>query len=127
DEVGGRALDRRVDRGPLGAAADRRVGRADVRLEMRLPPEQGLGETMLAHERQRSVDVGADAGEAFEIAIDDRLAFLPRYAEPAGEPPGGDAVEDREIDRLGLAARVAVDGSEQLLGGNVVDVLAGAE
>ena len=50
DEVGARALDRRIDRGALGAAADRRIGRADVGLEMRLPPEQGAREAMLAGE-----------------------------------------------------------------------------
>src|SRR3546814_13119720 len=35
-----------------------------------------------------------------------------------------DAVEDREIDRLGPASRVAVDLPEQLLGGGGVNVLA---
>jgi hypothetical protein len=82
---------------------------------------------MLADEGQRLVDVGADAGEALEIAVDDRLAFLLRHAEPAGQAPRRNAVEDREIDRLGLVAGVAVDRAEQFLGGHVVDVGAGAE
>ena len=82
---------------------------------------------MLAGERQRAVDVGADAGEALEIAVDDRLAFLLRHAEPPGDAPRRAAVEDREVDRLGLVAGVAVDRPEQFLGGQAVDVLARAE
>ena len=67
-------------------------------------------------------DEGADAGEALEIAVDDRLAFVLRHAEPPGDAPRRAAVEDREVDRLGLVARVAVDPPEQLLGGQAVDV-----
>ncbi len=121
DQVGAGALDRRIDRGALGPGAETRVGRADIG-EMGLPPEQGAGEAMLADEGQRLVDIGADAGETGEIAVDDRLALILRHAQPPGQAPARNAVEDGEIDRLGLAARVAVDRAEQFLGGHRVDV-----
>ena len=89
------------------------IGGADVG-EMRLAAEQGAGEAMLADEGQRLVDVSADAGEALEIAVDDRLALLARHAQPAGQPPGRNAVEDGEIDRLGLVAGLAVDRSRTI-------------
>ena len=90
-------------------------------------PNRVLGEAVLAGEGQRAVDVGADAGEALEIAVDDRFAFLLRHAEPPGDAPRRAAVEDREVDRLGLVARVAVDRPEQLLARSGVDVVARAE
>ena len=67
------------------------VGGADVG-EMGLAPEQGAGEAVLADEGQRVVDVVADAGEALEIAGDDRLALLAsdtpsRPARPHDEMP----------------------------------------
>src|SRR3954470_23197627 len=94
---------------------------------MRLPPEQGLGETMLARERQRAVHEGTNARKALEIAVDDRFAFIPGQPQATGDSPGRASVEDREIDRLGLVAGVAIDPAEQLLGGDRVDVRAGVE
>ena len=94
---------------------------------MGFTPEQGLGEAMLAGESQRPVDVGADAREPLEIAVDDGFAFFLRDAKPAGDAPRGNAVQDREIDRLGFVAGVAINGSEQFLGGHIVDVLPGPE
>ncbi len=100
-------------------------GRPDVRGEMRLPAEQGLREAVSARTLQRVGDVGADAGEALEIAGDRSPApSSARDLQPRGEAPARDAVEDREVDRLGPAARVAVDLAEQLLRGHVVDVVA---
>ena len=83
DQVGAGALDGCVDRGALGTGADRRVGRANVRLEMGLPPEQGLGETMLPRECQRSVRERTDARKALVIAIDDGLASFGTPSRPA--------------------------------------------
>ena len=82
---------------------------------------------MLAGERQRAVGKGANAGEALVITVDDRFAFVPRQAEPSGNAPSRASVEDREVDRLGLVAGVAIDLSEQFLGGDRVDVRAGAK
>jgi len=59
--------------------------------------------------KARVLGEGANAREALVVAIDDRLAFFPRQAEPAGNAPGRAAVEDREIDRLGLVSGVAVE------------------
>ena len=63
-------------------------------------------------------------GKALEIGVDHRLRFVRADLEPSGQAPARDAVEDREVDRLGAPARVAVDLAEQLLRGAVVDVLA---
>src|SRR5438270_1940484 len=89
---------------------------------MRFSPEQGLGEAMLAREFERAVREGPNSGEPLVVAIDGRLAFVLRQAEPSGDAPGRASVEDGEIDRLRLVARVAVDTAEQLLGGEAVDV-----
>jgi hypothetical protein len=62
DEVGAGALDRRVDRGPLGAAAEIGVGRANVG-EMGLPPNSVRVKPCLADEGQRIVDIGANSGK----------------------------------------------------------------
>ena len=125
DDVGAGALDRRVDRGALGALRARAGSwRADV-AGSASSGRTGRGEAA-ARARSSSVscDVGADAGEALEIAVDHRLRLVRGHAEPAGQAPARDAVEDREVDRLGLAARVAVDLAEQLLRGQAVDVVA---
>ena len=82
---------------------------------------------MLANERQGAVGEGADPGKALVIAVDDRLAFFLGHAEPTGDAPRRAAVEDREIDRLGLVAGVAIDPSEQFLGGQAVNIDAIAE
>src|SRR3546814_10948129 len=42
-------------------------------------------------------------------ACRDRMRLVGCYFEPAGETPARDAVEDREIDRLGARAGVAVN------------------
>src|SRR3546814_6881379 len=85
-------------------------------------PEQGRDIAALARAAQRLGDIVADAGEAIEIAVDDRLRLAPVAAQPSGKAESGYAVEDGEVDRLGAPARVAVDLAEQLLRGQVVDV-----
>ena len=89
---------------------------------MGLAPEQCGGEAMFANETQGLGDIVADAREAFEIAVDDRLALGLVDPEPAREAPGRDPVENREVDRLGLVAGVAVDASEQFLRGHAVNI-----
>src|SRR5204862_5110998 len=126
DDVGRGTLDRGVDRRPLRALALV----LDVRLEpreVRLAAEQGGGEAGFAGVGQRVADIGADAGEALEIAIDHRLRLVRRQLEPLGEAPAGDAVKYSEVAGLRARARVAVDGAEQFLSGAVVDVLARLE
>ncbi len=50
------------------------------------------------------VHILADAGEAFEIAVDEALRLGPRDAQVAGKAKAGNAVDHAEIDRLGLTA-----------------------
>src|SRR5438552_2143213 len=82
---------------------------------------------MLARERQRAVHESADTRKALEIAVDDRLAFILRQAEPSRNAPGRASIENGEVDCLRLVAGVAVDSAEQLLSSDCVDILAGAK
>ena len=66
-----------------------------------LRPNRVVVKPVLARLGQRVGDIVADAGEALEIAVDDRLRLVGGDAEPAGEAPARNAVEDREVDRLG--------------------------
>src|SRR3546814_3596156 len=60
---------------------------------------QRFGIALSAHILERVGDIVRNAGEAFEIARDQRLRLVGRHFEPAGEAPARNAVEDREIDR----------------------------
>src|SRR5690606_32617440 len=121
DDVGAAALDRRVYRCALCSLALMLYLGFDA-WEMRLAPEQGGREQILARLLQRLADIGADSGEAIEIAVDDRLRLVRGDSKPSGQPPARDAVEDGEIDRLGRSAGVAVHFAEQFARGHVVDV-----
>jgi hypothetical protein len=52
------------------------------------------------------VHIGADAGEAFEIAVDEALRLGARDAQVARKAKAGNAVDHAEVDRLGLAADI---------------------
>jgi hypothetical protein len=91
------------------------------------PAEQGAGESVLAGELERLLDIAPDARKPLEIAVDDEFAFLLGDSEAPREPPGRNAVEDREVYGLGLVAVIAVGRSEQLFRGHVVDVRAVAK
>src|SRR3546814_7891580 len=83
-DVGRRALERCVDRRPLRPhplvhVLGREVG------EVRPAPEQGRDIAALARAAQRLGDIVADAGEAIEIAVDDRLRLAPVAAQPSGK------------------------------------------
>ena len=71
------------------------------------PPEQRLDVALRAARRLRRVHVGANAGEALEVALDVGAGLRALDAELIGETEGRDAVDDAEIDRLGAAAHVA--------------------
>ena len=92
-----------------------------------LPAEQGFGEAMLAGEASVLCEKSADAGKALVIAVDDRLAFVLRQAEPSSNAPGRASVEDGEVDRLGLVSSVAVDCAEKFFGSDRVNVFARPE
>ena len=115
DDVGACPLNRRVDRGAFAALPFGLIGRFDAR-EVHFSPEQSLRKSGFADMLERFGDVAVDAGKALEIAIDQRLCFVGRRAHAARQTPARDAVEDREIDRLGAPARVAVDLAEEFHG-----------
>ena len=100
DDVGGRPLDRRVDRGALRKARRRPLGIDLGRVDF--PAEQRLDVKVLLREGLGFVHVIADAGEAFEIAVDEALRLGPRDAQVARKTEARDAVDHPEIDRLGL-------------------------
>ncbi len=129
DDVGGRALDRGVDRLALGGGGVRAAG-VDLR-GVDAAAEQRLDVAVLLGEGDGAVHVLADAGEALEVGVDEALGVLARDAQVVGEAEGGDAVDHPEVDRLGLAADVrghALDRhAEHLRGGHRVDVEAVAE
>ena len=68
--------------------------------------------------------IALDPGETLEIEVDHRLRFVRCGSKPSGEAPTADAIEDREVDRFGPAAGVAVDLAEHFLRGARVDVFA---
>ena len=112
DDVGGRALQRRVDRLPLGAGAARRVGVADPRDEAFAPedrldiagaPAIGLDPLHIGADRRETVEIGADIGP--------RLAL--RHADLRSQAKGADAVDDAEIDRLRPPPRIGVHLGER--------------
>ena len=130
DDVGGGALQPRVDRGALVEGADRGVGVRDVGV-VALAAEQREHVAVLLGERLGLVHVVADAGEALEIFLDVGAGLLARDAELVGEPERRDAVDDAEVDRLGAAAHLARHAlhrhAEHLRRGHGVDVEAVAE
>ena len=104
DHVRRGALDRRVDRRPFGKTRVRParvdLGRVDA------APEQRFHAPMLFCKGHRRVHIGANAREAFEIAVDKGLRIGPRYPQITRQTPARDAIDDPEIDRLGLPAHV---------------------
>ena len=102
DHIGGSSLNRRVDRRPFGKARPRPLGGNLRRVD--LAAKQRLHITVLLGEIHRVVHILANAGEAFEIAVDEALRLAARDAQIACQAKARDAVDHTEIDRLGLAA-----------------------
>ena len=105
DDVGGGALDRRVDRGAFEEAAHRRVLGVDLGI-VHAPAEHGLDVAVIVGEFLGRFHVVADAGEALEVGLDVLARLLARNAELVGQPERRDAVDDAEVDRLGAPARL---------------------
>ncbi len=103
-DVGGRTLDRGVDRFPFRPVARVHVQprrRAEFR-EIPAPAEHGFDKPL-----QGSLVLGvfhkvADAGESFEIGGYEFFGFGKRHIGGAGQPEGGLAVKQPEVDRLGM-------------------------
>ena len=105
DDVGGGALQPRVDGRALVEGADRRIAVLDVRV-VALAAEQREHIAVIAAELARLVHVVADAGEALEIFLDVGAGFALVDVQLGREAERRDAVDDAEIDRLGAAAHV---------------------
>src|ERR1039458_9572043 len=129
DEVGGGALQRRVDGGTLGESAHVGVARLDVGDGADAAEVRAHG-LVAANGFEGLVDEAADAGVALEVSIDVGAGFLLVDAELRGQTERGDAVDDAEVDGLGAGSGLLVelgDGDAEDFGsGEGVDVLAGA-
>ena len=123
DDVGTRPLDRRIDCCPFTALAFCLIRRLDAR-EVRLPAEQRLRKARIADMVERFGNVAVDAGETFEIAINQCLRFVRSGPHPAGQAPARNAIKDRKVDRLGASARVPIHFAEQFLGRQAVNIFA---
>src|SRR5579862_9621283 len=107
DDIGGRALKRRVDRRALRKIAPRGVGVLDGGY-MNAAAEERLDIALLARSLLHPLHVIANAGKALEITLDVFGGLALRHAELLPKPESTDAVNDAEIDRLGAAARLGV-------------------
>ena len=93
DQVGRRALQRRIDGRALGESA--RVGIAAVDIRYRaLTSEQSASHAGLAHFRDCGFDELLHAGIALEIRLDVLLGFGARDAELRGQAESADAIHD---------------------------------
>ena len=104
DHVCGCPLDRRVNSGPLGEPGAGAFGADLWRVDF--ASEQGLHKAMLFRERFGVVHIGADAGETFEITVNEALCLGSRNAQVARQAKARDAIDDTKVDRLGLTAHV---------------------
>ena len=97
------------------------------------PPaaEEGRHVAVGSRLRDRAADELLHAREAREVGVDVRLRLLARNLQVLGQPEGGDAVDDPEVDHLGDVALVFGQGSgllaEHLRGRAAVDVFPGRE
>src|SRR5579864_7971143 len=103
DEIGGRALHRRVDRGALGACPARAACRANIGQE-EPPPEYRFDVALLARELARALHVRRDTGMAREIAVDELLRRRALDIELRREAERAHAVYESKIDGLDVAA-----------------------
>ena len=133
DEVGGGALQRRVDGGALGEAALIGIAALDVGNGTDAAEERAH-DARLARGFQSLFDERFHAGVAREVAVDVGARFGLRNAQLRGQAEGRDAVDDAEVDGLGAVAGLLVHSgggyAEDFAGGegvNVFVVLVGVE
>ena len=108
DEVGRRALHRRVDRGALGARAARAAAAVDV--GQREPtPEDRLDVALGACRFARLLHVVRHTGIAREILVDELLRGVALDAQLRGETEGAHAVDQPEVHGLGVAPLLGRD------------------
>jgi len=106
DEVGGGALQGRVDGGALGEASLIGVARRDV-WDGADAAEPGADELVAADGFERAVDEGADAGVTGKVGLYILPGDLLVDAELRGQAEGRDAVDDAEVDGLGAGVSLS--------------------
>ncbi len=125
DDVGGGALDRGVDRRALAERPAARLLRLDLR-QVDPPAEQRLDVAVLLGEGLLGVHEAFDRRVALEIGVDVALRLALLDAQVLREAVRADAVDDAEVDRLGLPAHRRVHPlhrhAEHLARGHRVDV-----
>ena len=132
DEVGGSALQGRVDGGALGKAALVGIAALDVG-DGADAAEERTHTAGFARGFESLFDKRFDARVALEVAVDVGLSFAHRNAELRSQAEGRNAVDNAEVDGLGAVAGLLVHSggghTEDFAGGegvNVFVVLIGA-
>ena len=130
DDIGGRALYRRVHGHALGEHALVKIAALDGG-QLAAAAEHRRDVARLTCFGDDLVHEGAHAGVALEVAADVVAGFLARDVQVAREAEVADAVDDAEVDGLRMAAQLRRDflqGDAEDLGGRArVDVLAALE
>ena len=130
DDVGGGALDDRVDREALAELARLPVARADLG-DLAAAAEQRRDVAVLLGLRDRVGHELRDGREALEVAVDELLRLLLLDLQAVGEAVGGEPVDDPVVDHLRLRAHADRElvgrGVEDGGGGLRVHVLAAVE
>ena len=130
DDIRRRALDGGVQRHPLAEGAEVEV--AALELRQIPPPAIERGHIALGLGGLDDVlHIGADAAVVGEIGVHIGPGLVGADADILGQGPGRDAVDNAEVDGLGVAAhlrRHLVQGDPEDLGGrDRVNVLTGGE
>ena len=127
DDVCGGALHGGVDGGAFGGLAALAVAAADFR-QVEAAAEQGFHVALFRGLGAGFFHVAFYAGVAFEVQVDVVLGFLARQAQLFGETKGAHAVDQAEVDGLGVAAVVVADLVQALAphfcGGGAVNIQA---
>src|SRR5579859_646077 len=103
DQVGRRALHRRVDRGTLRTLAARRIARLDLG-QIKPAPEDRLDIAEVACSFARTLHVVLYPGVTQEIALHVLLRRAALDTQLRGEPEGRHAVDQSEVDDFRVAA-----------------------
>src|SRR5690606_6340614 len=98
-----------VDGRPLRGLPTRTAAAGDFR-QPQSASEDGLDITLFPRLDTGFVHIARHAGIASEVAVDIVLGGRALDAEVAGQPEGAHAVDQAEVDYLGDAPLVAVDG-----------------
>ena len=105
DDVGGSALHRRIDGGALGGLAQHAVAGMNIG-QVEAATKQGLDIAFLVRQSLCLVHIAAHAGVFLEVAVDIVTRLAAAHANLLGEPEGGHAVDETEVNCLSAATLV---------------------